>query len=317
MNNKAQYRLFCQQHPELPLFFQDWWLDAVCGEQWDVCIARSKGGPIMAVLPYAINRKWGLQHSRQPLLTPYLGIWFNYPADLKQRIAFENKYTYALLKQLPTFWYYRQNFHPRYHNWLVFRWRKFHQTTQYTYLLKNIRHFEAIEKGIRPITRRKIKKARQIVQIESNEDAAAFYQINQQTFARKGLHLRYTKAQFLQIDQLLKQRNCRKIIWAKDKDHQIHAAAYLVWDQQTAYYLAGGFNPQFKDSNALFLVLFEAIRSMSTQVDHFDFEGSVVRSIERVFRSFGAQQTPFFTLTKSRHWWVDLAFLLLKKRSLG
>jgi len=41
VTNKERYREFCQkQDTELPIFHQDWWLDAVCGTaNWDACIS--------------------------------------------------------------------------------------------------------------------------------------------------------------------------------------------------------------------------------------------------------------------------------------
>jgi len=47
------------------------------------------------------------------------------------------------------------------------------------------------------------------------------------------------------------------------------------------------------------LCLWEAIRYASTVTKQFDFEGSMIESVERFFRAFGAVQTPYFRITKT------------------
>ena len=66
-----------------------------------------------------------------------------------------------------------------------------------------------------------------------------------------------------------------------------------------------------KLEEAFHLCLWEAIKFASTVTNKFDFEGSMIESVEKYFRSFGAVQKPYFTITKTP------SFLLrLKKVSL-
>jgi hypothetical protein len=46
------------------------------------------------------------------------------------------------------------------------------------------------------------------------------------------------------------------------------------------------------------LLMWESIKFASSFVDEFDFEGTMVESIERFIRGFGAAQSPYFQLTK-------------------
>jgi hypothetical protein len=49
MTAKDQYRKFCTDTPELPLFFKDWYLDIVCFDgNWDV-VTVEENGKIVAV----------------------------------------------------------------------------------------------------------------------------------------------------------------------------------------------------------------------------------------------------------------------------
>lgn len=54
---KEQYRQFCQNEKDIPIFSKDWWLDAVCGvDNWDVVLVE-KGGQIVGALPYFVKKK--------------------------------------------------------------------------------------------------------------------------------------------------------------------------------------------------------------------------------------------------------------------
>ena len=85
-----------------------------------------------------------------------------------------------------------------------------------------------------------------------------------------------------------------------DEQGRLHAAAFIVWQESSAWYLAGGGDPALRKSGAHSLILWEAIRYVSQYTDTFDFEGSMIPGVERFFREFGAIQTPFFTITKGK-----------------
>ena len=102
------------------------------------------------------------------------------------------------------------------------------------------------------------------------------------------------------IDDACSSKSHRQLFFAQDKNGNIHAAIYVVLDSNCAYYLLGGGDPALRSSGAHSLLVWEAIRYASQFVDQFDFEGSMVQSIERFFRSFGAKQVPYFHITHAQ-----------------
>ena len=66
-----------------------------------------------------------------------------------------------------------------------------------------------------------------------------------------------------------------------------------------AYYLQGGNHPDLRNSGAASLVMWEAIQFASTVTQQFNFAGSMIPSIERFFRGFGATQVPYFSIYKN------------------
>ena len=75
MTNKLRYSQHCADEKRIPVFSQDWWLDAACGHDWDVCIVE-KDNQVVASMPYMVEKKYGFISLKQPRLTPRLGPWF-------------------------------------------------------------------------------------------------------------------------------------------------------------------------------------------------------------------------------------------------
>ena len=301
MANKEKYRQLCEVEKSIPLFSQSWWLDAVCGDGWDVCLVE-KNEQVLASMPYVVKRKRGFVTVSQPPLTQNLGPWIrNTNAKHAQKNSREKKLMGLLIDQLPKFARFSQNWHFSRTNWLPFYWRGFSQTTNYTYRLESISNENEIWSGFRQNIRTDIKKAtnRCGVRVRTDLGIKEFLTLNTKVFSRQGKPVPYTAELVHGLDIAAADKNCRKIFIAEDTDGQKHAAIYLVWDETCAYYLMGGGDPKLRNSGATSLCLWEAIRFASTVTKSFDFEGSMIEPVERFFRSFGAVQTPYHNISRT------------------
>lgn len=300
--NKKDYRVLCQGQKELPVFFQDWWLDVVCHRgDWQVCIARDKGGSVQGVLPFYQTKSYGFDVIKMPDLTPYLGIWLFYPAKVEKQEAlhrFQKKVISELLDQLPRFAYYAQQHPPAIQNGLPFFWKGFKQTTRFSYRLETSKPIDQLFEQLKGSVRTEIRKAEAHVEIVESEEVKLFYALQQKSFDRQGIKVPYELRFLEQIDQALKTRQRRKILMAKDKDGQIHAAAYWLWDQQTMYNLLQGADPAFSASGAVKLLLWEGVQLAAEKHRDFDFEGGMMPNIEAVFSAFGGSLQPYFKMYK-------------------
>lgn len=79
------------------------------------------------------------------------------------------------------------------------------------------------------------------------------------------------------------------------------------------YYLASGSDRNNRQTHALSLVLWEGIKLAIEKGLAFDFEGTMLENVEPHFRSFGAVQTPFFTVWR---YGSRLARLMSEARSV-
>ena len=302
MFDNEDYSAFVQSHSDLPIFFQGWWMDAVCGkENWRGFVVKS-GNVIRAVCPLLVqNRKFGRVHYIMPQFTPYNGVYYNYPLKQKYctKLAFEKDVINELLSQIGSVDYFYQKFEPNFTNWLPYYWNDFKQTTTYTYRICDLRDMSAVFNDFQQNIRGDIRKAeKKGVSVVESDDLELFYNIANKTFERQSKAMNYTLNDLKRIDEACKARECRKILMAKDGDGNIHCVAYLVWDAHTMYYLIGGGDPVLRNSGATSMLIYESIRFAATKVDCFDFEGSVIEPIERFFRGFGAKQYPIMCISK-------------------
>ena len=306
------YRQFCQSAPDLPLFLQDWYLDAVCAEgQWDAALAY-KGKQVIGVLPYFLKQKRHWQYVAMPplakMMGPYLLPEYRTPRH-------EMPLLKDLLGQLPRLAAFEQDFNYTATNWLPFYWRGFRQTTRYSYVLP-LNNLQSLREGLAPDYRNnKLPKAAARVRVQTGNNLELFYEVHNQSYDRQGLEAP-VGFEFLQrLDQALQAHRAREIFWASDlKTGAIHSVAYLVWDRQSAYYLLAGDDPALRSSGAGILVAWEAIRYAQETLGlaTFDFAGSMIKPIERVRRQFGAIQKPYFRVQKEWSWLWRLGKRLLR-----
>jgi lipid II:glycine glycyltransferase (peptidoglycan interpeptide bridge formation enzyme) len=282
------------------IFQEPWWLDAVAGSAWQ-SLEVSHGGEIVARMPIVLRRKFGFAIIRQPPLTPILGPWIRPScASAARRMTQENRLLNDIIDHLPRWDYFEASFHHRVTNWLPFYWRGFEQTTRYTYVLDQISDLEKVWWHCQENVRRNIRKAQRKLQIRTDLRLNHLLDLVEATFRRQARGLPFGRELMQRIDAACSQRDARRMFFAEDAQGRIHAALYLVVDENFAYYLLGGADPELRESGAQNLLLWEAIRCASGMGLKFDFEGSMVEPIERVFRAFGARQVPYLHVYGAR-----------------
>ncbi|NVN92181.1 MAG: GNAT family N-acetyltransferase [Desulfuromonadales bacterium] len=303
-NNKIKFNLLCNRESSIPIFLRNWWLDAVCGpENWDV-VLYEKGERIFAVLPYYKKTRYGLKLITMPRLTPFMGAWLTYPENQKHvtKMSYEKECYWALIDQLPKVNIFLQYFPPAFTNWLPFRWKGFEQTTVYTYAFEELTDLDKIWNGMQENIRREIRKAKKQLIVKTGLDLDRFLEINSLSFSRQHISFPVKEEIVRSVDVVCSLQNRRIIFYAEDEHGRIHAAVYIVWDENSAYYLMGGGDAALRNSGAHSLLMWESIRFASQVTLRFDFEGSMYEPIERFFRAFGARQIPIFCLMRSSPW---------------
>jgi lipid II:glycine glycyltransferase (peptidoglycan interpeptide bridge formation enzyme) len=299
MTNREKYRNFCETEQEIPLFSKDWWLDSVCGyDNWDVIIYE-KGGHIYGTLPYFMTKKVIFNICNMPNLTQNIGIYMKYPKNQKymKRLSFEKEVINYIMNKLPLIDSFSQNFHNSFTNWLPLYWLGYQQTTKYTYVIEHS-NMENLEKILATDIKRRVKKSNNAgVEIYTSEDIKQFFEINKQTFLRQNIDIPYSYDFIKKLYDNCKMHNSVKIYFA-EYEKKIIAVNFLVYDNNTVYYLMGGIDPEYRDIGAMDAILVESIKFSLNEDKDFDFEGSMVESIEKYFKNFGAIQKQYFNISK-------------------
>lgn len=296
-----KYRALCIHEPSIPLFSQAWWLDAAAGERgWDVVLVE-KDAQILASLPYVKKNRYGFILLTQPPLTQNLGPWLRLDCGIKnsKKLAYEKDILQALYAQLPKHDHYGQSWHYRRTNWLPLYWMNFSQTTKYTYVINDISDIDAVVANFEHSKRKNIKKSEKIVKIVFDISASDFYENHCLTLRKQGQKILYTFEFFQRIYDAGYKNNAAKTIAAFDEAGNLHAALFVVWDKLSAYDLISTIDPDFRTHGAASLLVKEAIKYVSQFVNRFDFEGSMIEPVERSFRQFGAEQIPYFSISRT------------------
>ncbi|MCL2328485.1 MAG: methicillin resistance protein [Bacteroidetes bacterium] len=304
VHNKQRYEHFCSEHPEIPLFMQAWWLNAVTvpvGKDWNALFVE-ENGEIVAVMPYHSLRKWGFTVVIQPQLTQHNGVWIDYRKEQKlhKRYSFEKRVMNSLVDQLEALKisFYSQNFHHSFTNWQPFYWRGFEQSTRYTYMIRNIADLDSVFENISPKYRKQIRKGEQDFEVDYDLQPEEFFDFHQKMLLKKNDKISYSKNLFLSIYQATTARNQGEIIAIRDKNRELLSALFVVWDENTAYNLIATRQKNDEGNTALIFMIWTAMQSLSGTTKNYDFEGSMIEGVAARNQQFGAEQVPYFTITK-------------------
>jgi len=305
MTNKQRYIEFCERE-SIPIFMQPFWLDVVCSDNnmdWGV-ILYEKGGQIWGSFVYCIKRKYGFTLISMPKLTQFLGPYIKYPQEQKycKKLSWEKEVMNYFIDNLPKFDYFKMNFHYSITNWLPFYWRGFNQTTRYTYVIEDLRNLDNVIAKFSHAKRKQIKKAERsgIMVLPNDITVDQFYKLHQSElkYEKKG-NIIYPKRLLLELFSIVSQYNSGAFFVAKDKNKNIHGALFIVWTNYSAYDLVSAFNPNYLSSGASTLLIKEVLKYVKKiGIDKFDFEGSMIESVENSFRQFNTIQKPYFQITK-------------------
>lgn len=310
---KNQYRLLCHEKGITSLFLQPWWLDAA--GPWDVSFAY-RNNRMIGALPFAIGRRWGIRFIGMPAFTHHMQVWMEKPQDISGHkwLTREKQIIWSLIDQLPPFGFFSMVFDENsFDNWLPFYWKGFRQEMRYTFAIDNTKADEIDENSSRNI-RRNIRDASQEFSIREITDGARFHELCINTYKRQKLKLPYSFEKFSAADQAIITQHAGIKLGAFSSDNHLMAVAYLLWDNEKAYYLLAGDSDTGRSKGANIQLCREALRISFEErnVKTFDFCGSMIEPITEIRRQFGARTVPLMKIFKANYRWLDILYSLTR-----
>jgi lipid II:glycine glycyltransferase (peptidoglycan interpeptide bridge formation enzyme) len=168
----------------------------------------------------------------------------------------------------------------------------------YTYRLNLQKESADILAGFDPKLRSDINKAiKDGVTVEKTNDMASVCSL-----VKKSLDNSLKTGDYI-VDKILYDfsRTGKSFTIAAYLDEKMVSAVYCVFDSTTAYYILGGYDSDQKQRGAAGYALQAAIlHAKELGLKVFDFEGSMIPSIESFFRSFGGELVPKFTVHRAK-----------------
>lgn len=307
---------FVDESPQGCIFCRSWWFEAVCPGRFKI-LALRKNGKIIAGIPLPLRTIIGHKFIYMSRFTQTLGALLlpwggeKYEKKLSEEISILN----TLVENMPKFDYFSMSFHYNFTNWLPFYWAGYRQTTVYTYVIEDLTDLKKVFSDFNYSKKKNIKKAEQLVTVRHDLPSKAFYTHHVMTLRKQGECISYGYDFFKRIYDAVYKNSAGKVWYAIDKQQNIHAAIFVVFDNKSAYYLISSIDPRYRNSGAVTLLLRDAIIYVSKYTQRFDFEGSMIHGVENSFRKFGAIQKPYFII--SRNNCSPPIKILLRLRSLG
>ena len=268
-------------------------------------------------MPYVLKNKYGFKILTMPPLTRTLGPWFRtYPGNKANSISEEIQLMNEIIDKLPKFDYFTQCFHYELTNWLPFYWRGFSQTTRYTYIFEDLSKPDLIWKNIRKKVKKPIQKAERNIIIRDDLGVETLLRINRKTYDRQGLKTPFPDELVRRVVNACISHDCGKMFFAEDSKGNIHATQFIVWDKNSAFGIISAADPVFRSSGAQLFVKWHAIQFARNFTNRFDFQGSMMKNVETVFRGFGAQQKRYFSISKTNSLGIRIYLNLLSYKDL-
>ncbi len=301
-NNKIDYIKFAKEE-SIPLYLQPWWLDSVCSSSdlnWDVILYK-KGEHIWGSFVYITKYKMGFKIMTTPKLTQITGLYIKYPKNQKysKKISWEKEIMNYFINKLPDFDFVNITFHHSITNWLPFKWAGFKQSTIYTYVIEDLKDLNRVYKNFDHVARNNIKKAiKNGIEIVDSDNIEKFYEVNKITFTNQGIKVPYSLNFIKKLYYEGKRNNSVKMKFAI-KDNRVYSVMLSFYDKKTLYTIAASSDRRINTFGAEYLLYWEMMKFASKKGLSFDFEGSIIESIEKRNRSFGATQKRYFVITKN------------------
>ena len=319
MTNKEKYREFCKNHSSLPIFMQDWWLDAVCaGKQWDVLLSFNENGEIQAAMPYLLRKRIWMKYVVMPQQTQIGGIWFSNTMllDDANRVSGICQDFARQLAELGLSYYYQ---HYPIDSPAVEQMQAlgFKTKERVTYRIDDLTDLDKVISQFSKNKKRQLQKALSL-HAETNMNIEDFYRFHVQCLQEQSKQISYSREFLLVLNRKTTRLQQSQIISICNADNEVLAAAFLVWDAHSMYYLIPCYKPQYKDSGAGALLVLEAIKLARQKGVAFDFEGSMIRGVANHYKQFGSTRTLYYSVEKYYHWyfWFANAINRLRERKM-
>lgn len=295
---------FVDKSPEGTFYHKSYWLLNNIGSNFKsaqeyklyyLCDANNNW---IAAFYIPTSKKFGMNFIVMPHMTPFGGVMISpniHKLTISKRIANIKEINELFIKELKKEKLLYYSFSPEHTDMQPFIWNKYITSIRYTYRLSlldekilwsNLQEKTSVNKG---------NKSNVTVKWGFHEYLDTYFELNDKSFNSQNISNFDNELTKRLLIELNKNNNCIiGIIF--DENNKAIGGCVLAYDNKRAYYIMGGIS---RDNNfGMSYLLWETILYTKNilNLDTFDFEGSMIPSIEKYFRKFGGELTPYYSL---------------------
>jgi hypothetical protein len=263
------------------------------------------------------TRKYGFTFLKLPPYTPHCGLFFTSDSKNKSSV---NSFSKEVITEVCNYISSQKSaltvlaFPSDIIDFQPFIWNKYKVVPNYTYRISLQRSLEDIKADFDPKNRNAINKAlKEEVQLTLNtmsgKDLFSFFSQSLST-TDANIYENELKNVFTKFSDPSNSFSVEA-----RKNNELLGVVFCAYDKNNCYYLLGGVNKSSGIQGVNNLLVQRSIeRAKELGCETFDFEGSMLKGVEKFFRSFGPELVPYYTVNKGK---LPIELLLkFKKREL-
>lgn len=266
---------------------------------------------------YLKTKKFGFDFIKLPPYTPHCGLFFI--SDSKNQSS-KSSFTKEVMQEVCDYFSAQKSaltilaFPSAMIDMQAFIWNKYKVVPNYTYRINLEKNLEEITSNFDSKTRNAINKS-----IKEGVETSVNGLSQQQVFDFFKENLSATGANIYEetMKKILLEFSdpSNSFHFVAKKNEEVLGMVFCIYDKVSCYYLLGGVNKKSGIQGVNNLLVQKSIeRAKELNCEIFDFEGSMLKGVEKFFRSFGPDLFPYFTANKAM---LPLEMLLkFKKREL-
>ena len=309
--------LFCEiAEKEIGVFGSKKWL-SVYGNKLTVVGIYKDEHQLIGGFYFMKTKKYGFSFAKLPPYSPNCGLFFISESKNKSSL---NNFSKEVISEVCD--YFTKNksalyvlaFPSEIIDLQPFIWAKYKVIPNYTYRIDLLKSLEDIKSDFDPKNRNAINKAikEDVTIFENFLDPKELFTFFMSSLSTTGANIYEDELKniFLKFSDSLNSFSLQAI-----KNKEILGSVFCIYDKNNCYYLLGGINKTAGIqgiNNILVQKSIEKAKELGCKT--FDFEGSMIKGVEKFFRSFGPELIPYYTVNKAK---LPIELLLkFKKREL-
>lgn len=307
LNNKElleKWDIFVDESPDGTFYHKSYWLlnniskSFKSAQNYEFYYISDKNNNWIAAFYISLAKKLGKDFIVMPHMTPFGGVMVSpsiHNLTISKKISNIKEINELFISKLKEYKLLYYSFSPEHIDMQPFIWNKYVTTVRYTYRLNlvdekilwsNLQEKTSVNKG---------NKSNVTIKWGFSEYLDTYFELNDKSFNNQNINNFDNELTKKLLNKLNKNNNCIIGIIFNEENKAI-GGCVLAYDTKRAYYIMGGISRE--NNFGMSYLLWNAILYTKNilQLPVFDFEGSMIPSIEKYFRKFGGELTPYYSL---------------------